>query len=57
MIQRTKNIVIVIHAVYMFMEHGVQMTLSHNGLFVYLFIVKLSIVPLQLEVLTYAHVI
>ena len=47
MVSRTTNTVIIIHAVYILMKHGVQMTEPHNRLIIYLVIVKLCIGKLQ----------
>ena len=44
MVSRTASIVIIIHDVYVLMKLGVQMTEPPNCLFIYLIIVKLSIV-------------
>ena len=43
MVSRTTNTLIIIHAVYILMKHGVQMTEPHNCLIIYLCIIKLGI--------------
>ena len=46
-VSRTANTAIIIHAVYILMKHGVQMTKPHNCLIIYLCIVKLCIDKLR----------